>query len=208
MTTTRSRERANTVSHGAGLLLAVAAAPALVSTALRRGSALEVAAASVFAVSTILLYLASTLYHASPPGRLRRILRRLDHAAIYVLIAGSYTPFTLGVLSGAWGWTLFGLVWTLAILGVAAKVGAGVRRPRLSAFLYLGMGWMAIIALLPLIESLPLPGILWIGAGGLAYTAGVPFYLSRRLHHGHLIWHLFVLAGTMCHYVAVWAYAV
>lgn len=204
---TRSVERANALSHGVGLVLALAAAPILITYTARDGGVADTVGASVFAAATILLYLASTAYHAAPPGRLREILRRFDHAAIYLLIAGTYTPFTVGVLAGAWGWTLFGLVWSAAVLGIVTKLTGGVRRPRLSAFLYLAMGWMAIVAVRPLVEALPLPGLLWLGAGGIAYTAGVPFYLSRRLSYGHLIWHLFVLAGTTCHFIAVLEYA-
>lgn len=204
---TRSVERANALSHGVGLVLALAAAPILIISTVREGGVGDIVGASVFAAAMILLYLASTAYHAAPPGRWRDVLRRFDHAAIYLLIAGTYTPFTMGVLSGAWGWTLFGLVWSAAALGVVTKIVAGVRRPRLSAFLYLAMGWMAIVAVRPLVEALPLPGLLWLGAGGIAYTVGVPFYLSRRLPRGHLIWHLFVLAGTTCHFIAVLEYA-
>ena len=155
----------------------------------------------------VLLYLASTLYHALPPGRAKRVFRVLDHSAIYLLIAGTYTPFMLGVIRGPWAWTLLGTVWTLAIAGVALKGAGGIRYPRLSTAVYIAMGWLAIVAIRPLWPMVPVAGWLWIFAGGAAYTAGVAFYAAERLRYGHFIWHLFVLAGTACHVVAVMRYA-
>lgn len=171
------------------------------------GTASDIVGSSVFAATLVLLYLTSTSYHAAPAGPLKRHLRRLDHAAIYLLIAGTYTPFTLGVLAGPWGWTLFGLVWGTAAFGVFYKLTAGVRYPRLSTALYLIMGWLIVIAIRPLVLEMPLPGVLWLVAGGLAYTAGVGFYASRRIPYGHFLWHLFVLAGSACHFMAVLRYA-
>ena len=201
-------EIANSISHGLGFLLAVAGAPILIVTALRQGTVADVVAVSVFAASMALLYLSSTIYHALPTGRIKNVFHVLDHAAIYLLIAGTYTPFTLGVLRGGWGWTLFGLVWGLAAFGVLLKVFAGIRWNGLSTALYVGMGWLIVIAAKPLWESLPAAGLAWLLAGGLAYTAGVYFDLRKTLRFGHLVWHLFVVAGTACHFVAVWKYAI
>ncbi|MFQ5738634.1 MAG: hemolysin III family protein [Acidobacteriota bacterium] len=201
-------EIANSVSHGVGLLAAAVAGPVLVIAAVRRGEAAGIVGASIFATTVVLLYLASTLYHALPGQRAKRVLRVLDHGAIYLLIAGSYTPFTLGVLRGAWGWTLFGVVWGLALAGVALKVIGGIRHPKLSTCLYLAMGWLALVAVKPLWLHMPGWGLLWLLAGGLAYTLGVAFFaLGERLRYGHLVWHLFVIAGTACHFIAVLRYA-
>jgi hemolysin III len=156
----------------------------------------------------VLLYLASTLYHALPRHKARRVFRVIDHSAIFLLIAGTYTPFTLGVLRGAWGWTLFGLVWSLAVLGVTLKTLGGSRDRQWSTPLYLSMGWLALIAIRPLWLRLPVSGWLWLIAGGLAYTAGVAFYAADRLRYGHFVWHLCALAGTVCHFFAVLWYAV
>jgi hemolysin III len=163
---------------------------------------------SIFAATMILLYLGSSLYHALPPGRAKHIFRVIEHSAIYLLIAGTYTPFTLGVLRGAWGWTLLVLIWTLALVGVALKLLNRLRRPIISTILYLIMGWLIIVAADPLFTRLPVSGIAWLVAGGLAYTAGTAFFVAdSRLPYGHFIWHLFVLAGTTCHYFAVYWYA-
>lgn len=204
----RREEVANSVSHGLGFVLAVAGAPLLIATAIRRGTLADVVAVSVFAASMALLYLSSTIYHALPPGRTKNAFHVLDHAAIYLLIAGTYTPFTLGVLKGGWGWTLFGLVWGLAALGVLLKVFAGIRWHGISTAVYVGMGWLIIIAAKPLWESLPLAGLAWLFAGGIAYTSGVYFYLKKNMRYGHLVWHLFVVAGTGCHFVAILHYAI
>jgi hemolysin III len=191
-----------------GFVLAVAGAPLLIATAIRRGTLADVVAVSVFAASMALLYLSSTIYHALPPGRTKNAFHVLDHAAIYLLIAGTYTPFTLGVLKGGWGWTLFGLVWGLAALGVLLKVFAGIRWHGISTAVYVGMGWLIIIAAKPLWEGLPLAGLIWLFAGGIAYTSGVYFYLKKNMRYGHLVWHLFVVAGTGCHFVAILHYAI
>ena len=152
--------------------------------------------------------MASTLYHALPRRQAKRVFQVLDHSAIFLLIAGTYTPFTLGVLRGAWGWTLFGIVWSLAVLGVIFKAVGGIRYPRASTTLYISMGWLALIAIRPLWLRLPVSGWLWLLAGGLAYTAGVAFYASHRMRYGHFVWHLCVLVGTACHFCAVLWYAV
>ena len=200
-------EIANSVSHGVGLLAALAAAPFLVSAAVRRGSVSGIAGASVFVTTIVLLYLASTLYHALPPHRAKRVFRILDHGAVFLLIAGTYTPFTLGVLRGLWGWTLFGVVWSLAALGIVLTSAGGIRYPRLSTAVYLGMGWLILVAIRPLWLRLPLAGLLWLGAGGIAYTVGVRFLAAKRMRYSHFVWHLLVLAGSTCHFVAVLLYA-
>ena len=203
----RGEEIANSVSHGVGFLAALTATPFLVMTAVRRGGSVAIVGASVFAATTAALYLASTLYHALPRNRAKRVFRVIDHSAIFLLIAGTYTPFTLGVLRGAWGWTLFGLVWGLAVLGIVLKSVGGIRYPRLSTALYIGMGWLALIAIRPLWIHVPVAGWLWLIAGGLAYTTGIAFYAAERLRYGHFVWHVFVLMGTVCHFFAVLWYA-
>lgn len=200
-------EIANAASHGVGLLAAVAASPFLLIVAARRGGPAVVVGASVFAMAMVLLYLTSTLYHALPRSRAKQIFRVLDHGAIFLLIAGTYTPFTLGVLRGGWGWTILGLVWGLAILGISLKAIARLRNPMLSTCLYIGMGWLAIIAIRPLWLHLPVPGLLWLVGGGVAYTTGVAFYAVDRRRYMHFVWHLFVMAGTVCHFVAVLNYS-
>jgi hemolysin III len=200
-------EIANSVSHGVGLVAALAAMPFLIAHAARSGSRAYLVGASVFATTVVLLYLGSTLYHALPPGEAKRVFRVLEHSAIYLLIAGTYTPFTLGVLRGAWGWSLLVLVWGLAAVGVLLEVTGGFRHPGLSVALYVGMGWLVVVAIRPLWLRLPAEGLAWLAAGGLAYTAGVGFYVAKRLPYGHFVWHLFVLAGTVCHFIAVRYYA-
>jgi hemolysin III len=205
---TFGEEIANSLSHGFGFLAAVVAVPFLLLATARHGSAVNLVGASVFSATMVILYFTSTLYHALPPRRAKEILRRLDHGAIYLFIAGSYTPFTLGVLQGPWGWTLFGLVWGIAAIGVTLKAIDRIAHPWLSTGLYLAMGWMALVAVVPLVERMPVPGLAWIAAGGLAYTAGVVFFaLDSRVRYAHFLWHLFVIAGTACHYVAVLDYA-
>ena len=200
-------EIANSVSHGMALLAAIAAMPFLIAAATEFGAA-NVVGASVFSATMVLLYLVSTLYHALPAGRAKRVFLKLDHGAIYVFIAGSYTPFALGALSGAWGWTLFGLVWALAAFGVTMKACDRLSHPWVSTGLYLVMGWLALIAAVPLIERMALPGLQLIVAGGIAYTAGVVFFaLDSRVRYAHAIWHGFVVAGSGLHVFAVLHYA-
>jgi hemolysin III len=204
---TLGEEIANSVSHGIGFLAAVAALPLLVLGAQPRGAA-AVTGAAIFGATAALLYLTSTLYHSLAENRAKRVFRVLDHGAIYLLIAGTYTPFTLGVLRGAWGWTLFGLVWGLAIIGVVLKSSpAGFKYPRVSTVLYVAMGWLVLIAARPLAQHLPSWGLFWLLAGGVAYTGGVGFYAAHRVKYAHFAWHLCVLAGTACHFVAVLRYA-
>lgn len=196
-------EIANSVSHGLALILAVAAVPMLVLSAARIGNTRFTIGAAVFGATVVFLYLASTLYHSLTHVRAKQFFRHVDHCAIFLLIAGSYTPFTLGVLHGPWGWTLLAIVWTLAVAGIAMKVIAGHRHWWLSIVLYLVMGWLAIIAVKPILTLVPLPGVLLILAGGIAYSGGLAFFAAHRLRYNHFIWHLFVIAGTVCHYLAV-----
>ena len=201
-------EIANSVSHGVALVAALVGAPFLMVSAAQRGDVANVVGASIFAVTTVLLYLSSTLYHALSATRARQVFRIIDHSAIYLLIAGTYTPFTLGVLRGPWGWTLLGLIWSMALGGVAVKALTGIRYPRLSTVLYLAMGWIVIIAIKPLWQAMPAWGLFWLVAGGASYTLGVAFFTTDvRLKYGHFVWHLFVAGGTACHYVAVLKYA-
>jgi len=203
-----AEELANSLSHGLALVVALAGGPYLIVQAVRRADAAFVVGTSIFCAAIVLLYLASTLYHALPAGRAKRILRVIDHSSIFLLIAGSYTPFTLGVLRGAWGWALFGVVWGLALAGIVLKSVGKASHPIFSTGLYLLMGWLVVVAVDPLFSKVPAAGLLWLLAGGLSYTAGVAFFATdSRLHFGHLIWHLFVMAGTTCHYLAVLWYA-
>lgn len=201
---TTGEEIANAISHGTGLVAALTGAPLLIVAAAQARHPAMLVGACVFSGAVILTYLCSTLYHALPHSNGKQWLRLMDHLAIFLLIAGSYTPFTLGVLKGAWGWTLLGAVWALAVAGMVLKIAGGIRHPRLSTGLYLVMGWLVLAAAQPLWERMPLSALLWLAAGGLAYTAGVPFFAAdERMKYGHFVWHLFVLAGTTCHFMAV-----
>ncbi len=200
-------EIANSVSHGLALLAALVAAPVLL-VAVSPLSAANIVGASVFALTMVLLYFTSTLYHALPPGRAKRVFLKLDHGAIYLFIAGSYTPFALGVMGGPWGWTLFGLVWTLAALGITLKAFDRLSHPWLSTGLYLLMGWLVLIAAVPLVQRMAPAGLTLLVAGGLAYTMGVVFFmLDSRLRYAHAVWHGFVVTGSGLHYFAVLGYA-
>jgi hemolysin III len=200
-------EIANSVSHGLGLAAALIAARFLLVAASVHASSAFLAGTSIFVATMLLLYLGSTLYHAWPKTRLKCVLQVMDHSAIFLLIAGTYSPFTLGPLRGVWGWTIFGLIWSLAIFGVIMKLKSGVRRPKLSMSLYLGMGWLILIAVRPLASAVPLETVIWLFAGGVAYTGGVIFFVNERVRYNHFVWHLFVLAGTICHSCAIFSYA-
>ena len=200
-------EIANSISHGLGLVLAVVALPILIVSAIRIGSTHFIVGAAVFGATMILLYLASTLYHSITHETAKRFCRLFDHSAIFLLIAGTYTPFTLGVLRGAWGWTLLVIIWGLAIAGIIIKALPRTRHSWISMVLYVVMGWLAIVAIRPIWQLVPLPGILLVFAGGLAYTGGLGFFAAQRLRYSHFIWHLFVIAGTTCHFFAVLWYA-
>jgi hemolysin III len=202
-------EIANSISHGVGLVAAVVAFPFLVIAAVRGGDAAGIVGAVIFAVSMVLLYAASMLFHAFPRGKAKRFFQFLDHSAIYLLIAGTYTPFTLGPLRGAWGWSLFGVVWGLAVVGITLKAVLGAERGvRLSTWIYLAMGWLIVIAAEPAWTHIPKWGLFWLLMGGIAYTLGVVFFAAERVRYFHLVWHLFVVVGTGCHFFAVINYAV
>jgi hemolysin III len=204
----QGEEIANGISHALGLVAAVVGVPYLVVHAARGGDAAFIVGVSVFSATILLLYLASTVYHALPAGKAKRVFRILDHSSIFLLIAGTYAPFALGVLRGAWGWTLLGIVWGLAVAGVALKSIGRASHPVVSTGLYLLMGWLVVIAVDPLFARVPIAGLIWLLAGGLSYTAGVAFFATDSwLPYGHLLWHVFVLAGTACHYFAVLWYA-
>jgi hemolysin III len=199
-------ELANTISHCIGLLGAVIATPVLLIAAWHSGSAGFFAGTIVFVATMFVLYFVSMLYHAWPQTRAKKTLQTLDHCAIFLLIAGTYTPFSLGPLSGIWGSAILGTIWLLAIFGVLLKAIHGPLRHRgFGLFLYLAMGWSALIIIRPLISSLPPGALFWLITGGVAYTAGVLFYINERMRYAHFIWHLFVLTGTSCHCLAVFA---
>lgn len=200
-------EIANTISHGVGLVGALVVTPILIVVASRHESARAVVAASIFGATMILMYLMSTLYHLWPESRTKRVFNILDHCAIYTLIAGTYTPFTLVVLHGGWGWSMFGVIWGLSIAGIIFKTVGKLRYPVLSTTLYVAMGWLVLIAIKPLWQELPLAGVIWLGAGGVAYTTGVAFFSATGIRYNHLVWHIFVLLGTTFHFIAVLKYA-
>jgi hemolysin III len=200
-------EIANSISHGLGLLLSLVALPVLVLAANEVGNVRFLVGVSVFGGTMVLLYLASTLYHSITHETAKQLFRVFDHTAIFLLIAGSYTPFSLGVLRGPWGWSMLATVWTLAIIGITLKINKRTRHSRISIVLYVIMGWLAVIAIKPIVMLIPVPGILLIFAGGLAYTGGLAFFAAQRIRYNHFIWHLFVIAGTTCHFFAVLWYA-
>lgn len=201
-------ERFNSLTHLVGTLLAIAALVVLVVFASEKGDPWRITSVSIYGGTLVTLYLGSTLYH-SVRGRAKLVLRKIDHAAIYLLIAGTYTPFALVTLRGAWGWTLFGIVWGLAVLGIVQELVWARGRRILSLAIYVIMGWLVLVALGPLVRALPGAGIAWLVAGGLLYTGGIVFYaLDEKLTHAHGVWHLFVIAGSASHFVAVLGYVV
>ena len=204
---TTGEEIANSISHGLGLILALVALPILVLSAMRIGSTHFMVGAAVFGGTMVLLYLASTLYHSISHEAAKKLFRLFDHSAIFLLIAGTYTPFTLGVLRGTWGWTLLAIIWFLAIAGIVVKALPRTRHSWISMVLYLVMGWLAVVAIKPILQLVPVPGIILIVAGGLAYTGGLAFFAAHRVRYNHFIWHLFVIAGTTFHFFAVLWYA-
>ena len=200
-------ERLNTVSHFFGAALALAGLVILVVQASAQGDPWKIVSFSVYGVTLAVLYFFSTLYHAMSSGNAKAILQKIDHSAIYLLIAGTYTPFTLVTLRGTWGWSIFGIIWGLAIIGILQDILVTGKRRILSVVIYLLMGWIVIIAIRPLIRVLPIAGFVLMVAGGLFYTVGVIFYaLDKKIPHGHGIFHFFVLAGSICHYFAVFLY--
>lgn len=199
-------ERFNAYTHLAGALLALAGAVVLIVLGAMKQDAWKIVSFAIYGASLVILYSASTLYH-STRGRLKAFFRKLDHTAIYLLIAGSYTPFTLVTLRGPWGWWLFGVIWVLALLGILQEFWLGKRTRVLSLIIYVLMGWIALVAIMPLVDTLSLAGFAWLAAGGLAYTAGIVFYVyDERFTHWHGIWHLFVVAGSALHYCAILLY--
>lgn len=204
----RGEEIANSASHGIGLVAALVGTPFLISRAVLHADMGYIVGASIFSATMLILYLASTLYHALPRGKSKSVFRIIEHSAIFLLIAGTYTPFTLGVLRDTWGSALFEIVWGIAIAGVALKASNKGFHPILSLSLYLLMGWLVVIAIDPLLARVPTEGLLWLLGGGLCYTGGAAFYATdTKLRYGHAVWHLFVMAGTTCHYFAVLWYA-
>jgi hemolysin III len=202
-TQSRGEELANSISHGIGLVGAMIGTPVLV-LAFHRGSLSFLIGTIIFTVTMLMLYLGSMLYHAWPQTPAKSILQVLDHSAIFLLIAGTYTPFALGPLRGVLGWTMLGLIWALAALGVSVKATRGTaRHKKFGMALYLVMGWLALIFIRPLALAVPLSVVLCLVVGGIAYTTGVLFYVNRRLRYSHFVWHLFVLVGTGCHFAAV-----
>lgn len=205
---TRSEEIANALIHGLGLALSVTGLALLVMQSVQTQRTALVVASAIFGASMVALYLASTVYHALPPGRAKSLFRVLDHSAIYLLIAGTYTPFALGPLRGPWGWSVLSVIWTLALLGIIVKVKVGYTYPRLSTGLYVAMGWMGVLVIYPLLQRVPAAGLWWLLAGGLCYTGGVLFYIKdAQIRFGHALWHVCVVAGTACHFVSVTQYA-
>lgn len=198
-----SSELVNGVTHGVGLGLSIAGLAVLVVLASRYGEPVHIVACSVYGATLIFLYLASTLYHSVQHPQAKRVLRIIDHSAIFLLIAGTYTPFALVSLAGAQGWWVFGVIWAFAVLGVTCKVFLTGRFEMVSIVVYVGMGWLVIFVLGPLAERIGAGGIIWLLAGGVAYTGGLIFYGWRSLPHHHAIWHLFVMAGSACHFFAV-----
>jgi len=199
-------EIAHSITHGLGVVLSVVGLVLLVARAVRAGDPWQVVSFAVFGATMVVLYTSSTLYHALKPPRARRVFKILDHGAIYLLIAGSYTPFLLVSLRGPWGWSLFGVVWGLAIGGVVFKVWFAGRFKLVSTLIYLGMGWLCAVATKPLLQHVPHAGLAWLLAGGLFYSGGTVFYLWRGMRFHHAVWHLFVLAGTCCHFWAIYQY--
>ena len=199
-------ERLNSGTHLTGAVLAAMGAAVLVLLAARLGDPWKIVSFSVYGGALFALYALSTLYH-STRGRLKRVFQKLDHCSIYLLIAGTYTPFTLVTLRGAWGWSLFGVIWGLAALGIAQEAWLGKGARVLSLVIYVLMGWLSVVAIQPLLVALTPAGFAWLAAGGLFYTVGIVFYaLDEKLRHGHGIWHLFVLAGSISHYLAILLY--
>lgn len=200
-------ERFNGISHLLGAVGALVGAVVLVTLAAQQGDGLKVVSFSVYGATLFLLYLSSTLYHSIKGEQRKARFRRLDHFAIYLLIAGSYTPFTLVTLRGVWGWSIFGIVWGLALLGIVVDSLPNRGRRILPVVIYLLMGWLVLVSLKPLLAALPMAGFWWLLAGGVCYSGGVVFYaFDRRIPHGHGIWHLCVLAGSVCHYLAIFFY--
>lgn len=205
---TLGEEIANSVTHGVGIVLGIAGLGVLTAFASLRGDAWHIVGCSIFGAALILLYTTSTLYHSIPHPRAKAVMRTLDHSAIFILIAGTYTPFLLVNLRGPWGWSLFGIIWGLALIGIALRIARGRRSTLLSVGLYVGMGWAVVVAIEPMLDGVAPGGLLLLLLGGLAYTLGVVFYVWKRLPYHHAIWHGFVLAGSILHFFAILFYVI
>lgn len=205
---TPREELANVITHGVGIALSVAGLAVLVTFAALYGDAWHVVSAAVFGLTLVLLYTASTLYHAFRDAATKRVLRKFDHAGIFLLIAGTYTPFLLVSLRGVWGWSLFGVVWGLGLAGVVLKFWLAGRFPVVSTLIYIAMGWLVLVAFRPLLAAVPSGGVGLLLAGGFCYTGGAVFYLWKRLPYHHAVWHVFVLAGSVCHWAAVFGFVI
>jgi hemolysin III len=201
-------EIANSVTHGVGILLAIAGLAVLTAVAARNGTALDVTASAIFGATLILCFTTSTLYHSVQSERIKQVLRVFDHSAVFLLIAGTYTPFMLIGVPVPWGWTILAAVWTLAIVGIALKFILRGRLHGLIVALYLAMGWLVVVATKPLLDNIGAGGVAFLAGGGLAYTVGVIFYKWRRLPYSHAIWHGFVLLGGGLHYFGVLFYLI
>lgn len=200
-------EIANSVSHALGAVVAVIAAVALVNAAVERGTRSEIIGSATFAVTMVFVYVTSTIYHGLPRNRAKKVFKVLDHSAIFLLIAGTYTPFTLGVMRGTLGWILLVTVWSLAVLGIVFTAVSRLRYPTICTLIYVAMGWLMVIGIKPMWAHMSPSGLVWLGAGGMAYTGGIVFFAVDRVRFGHLLWHLCVIAGTACHYIAVYRYS-
>jgi len=203
---THQQERANGVTAGTGAVLAAAGTALLITLACLKGNAWHIVSFSVYGGTLFLLYLISTLYHSLPPSKAKQVFEVLDHSSIYLLIAGTYTPFMLVTLRGAWGWSLFGVVWGLGVAGIVYKLYFTGRHRLFSTALYIGLGWMAVLAFKPLLAALPLGGVVLLVLGGISYSFGTVFYHAKKPYYSHAVWHLFVLAGSLFHYFAILVY--
>lgn len=202
-------ERFNSISHLIGTLLAIAAAVLLIIRAALHGNAYDIVSACIYGACLILLYGVSTIYHSVHSPKLKQILQKTDHCSIYLLIAGSYTPYALVTLRGGWGWSLFGVSWGFALIGIIQEFIFGKGQRILSLLIYLLMGWLILVAIIPTIRLLPLPGLLWLGAGGLFYTVGIYWFVhDEQIKHGHGIWHLFVLLGSIAQYISIYGWVI
>jgi len=200
------QEKANTITHGIGTLLSIAGFIALLFIAISRGNIWRIISFSVYGISLVILYLSSTIYHGLPNTKIKKIFQVFDHSAIYLLIAGSYTPITLISLHGAWGWTLFGLVWGIALIGILMKAFFFNKTQVISVILYIFMGLLILIAIKPLFQAIPIEMLLWIIAGGIFYLTGIFFFLAPKIPYHHTIWHIFVLGGSITHFLAILLY--
>jgi len=203
---TIGEEIASSITHGIGAVLSIAGLVILVVLAAKKGDAWRIVSFSIYGASLILLYLASTLYHGIQHPGAKHVFQILDHSSIFLLIAGTYTPFLLVNLRGPWGWTLFCIIWTLAVVGIVFKAVFIGKWKKISTLVYVAMGWLVVVALKPMLAVIPKPGLAWLAAGGLAYTGGVVFYAWKSVKFMHMIWHLFVLAGSICHFLAILFY--